>query len=91
MERVKEQMGFLELFDGLIISAAESLIKPDPAIFQLCIERFQLEPARFLFVDDLETNIAAAQKESLQGFLFAPEPDSAAQHLTSQLEAAGLI
>ena len=34
----KEQFSFLNIFDGLIISGAEKLIKPDPKIFHLACE-----------------------------------------------------
>jgi HAD superfamily hydrolase (TIGR01509 family) len=37
------------------------LIKPDPAIFYLLVNRFKLAPERTLFVDHSSVNIEAAQ------------------------------
>lgn len=51
---------FFEFFDGIVISAQERLIKPDPAIFELVLERFELRAADVLFIDDSEPNIASA-------------------------------
>ena len=45
---------------GVVASGLEGVMKPDPAIFRLCCERFGLEPGEFLFVDDSARNIAAA-------------------------------
>ena len=49
------------LFEGRIISAHEHLIKPDPAIYRLLLDRYQLLPEETLFIDDLEKNVLAAQ------------------------------
>lgn len=45
---------------GIVASGFEGVMKPDPAIYLLCCERFGLEPGDFLFVDDNADNIAAA-------------------------------
>jgi 2-haloacid dehalogenase/putative hydrolase of the HAD superfamily len=46
---------------GVVASGREGLIKPDPAIFALTCERFALDPAEILFVDDSARNVAAAE------------------------------
>ena len=46
---------------GVVASGLEGVMKPDPAIFALCCDRFGLAPGDFLFVDDSATNIAAAE------------------------------
>lgn len=43
-----------------IVSAEELLIKPDPAIYQVVLERTGLEPQDLIFVDDSAFNIEAA-------------------------------
>ena len=45
---------------GVVASGLEGVMKPDPAIFRLCCERFGLGPGDFLFVDDSARNIEAA-------------------------------
>jgi len=55
---------FLKNFDGLLISGEDKLIKPDLAIYQLAIKRFDLNPKECVFIDDKFENIEAAKKLS---------------------------
>ena len=57
---------FLKDFDGKIISGRDFLIKPDPAIYELAISRFNLIPEETLFIDDRLDNIEAAQNLNFQ-------------------------
>jgi len=59
-EGMEEQYPFLKDFDGKIISGRDFLIKPDPAIYELAISRFDLIPEETLFIDDRLENIEAA-------------------------------
>jgi len=47
--------------EEIIISAEEGLIKPDPKIYQLAMDRLGTTPEATLFIDDLEENVIAAQ------------------------------
>ena len=53
---------FMQLFDGLLISGEDKLIKPDQAIYQLAKKRFNLDPEKTVFIDDKLENIEAANK-----------------------------
>ena len=53
---------FLNQFNGMIISGDEKLIKPDLAIYELAIKRFNLNPKETVFIDDKLENIEAAKK-----------------------------
>lgn len=59
-----------DLFRDIIVSGAEKLVKPDPAIYHLAIARFGIDPARSLFIDDREDNVASAIACGLQGHVF---------------------
>jgi len=65
-EGMEENYPFLKHFDGKIISGRDFLIKPDPAIYELAISRFDLVPQETLFIDDRLDNIEAAQKLNFQ-------------------------
>ena len=62
----QKQYPFLKDFDGKIISGRDFLIKPDPAIYELAISRFNLIPEETLFIDDRLDNIEAAQNLNFQ-------------------------
>ncbi len=47
-------------FRDAIVSGRERVIKPEPRIYEIVLERTGLEPADLLFVDDSAANIAAA-------------------------------
>ena len=56
---------FLKLFDGLLISGEDKLMKPDSAIYELAINRFNLNPNETVFIDDKLENIQAAKNLKL--------------------------
>ena len=70
----------------VVVSGAERLIKPDPAIFALACDRIGIEPADMLFVDDSLPNIESAAR---LGFHVHHFTDPAA--FRPQLEALGLL
>lgn len=47
-------------FQDTVVSAEERVIKPEPRIYQIVLERTGLDPADLLFVDDSLANIEAA-------------------------------
>ena len=74
-------------FDDIVVSADVRLIKPDPAIFRLLIDRQNLDPARTLFIDDSAKNISAARELGLVVHLF---DEANAGALTRDCQAIGL-
>ncbi len=57
-------------FQDIIVSGTEKLMKPDPAIYRLAIERFGIDPAGALFIDDVAANVAGAESVGIAGHLF---------------------
>lgn len=57
----KDAIDFLDYMDGGILSYKEKLIKPEPKIYQLLIDRYQLVPEECIFLDDLEANCKVAE------------------------------
>lgn len=53
---------FFELFDGIVVSGTEKLIKPDKAIFNLLLNRYQIRAKESIFIDDNIHNINAANE-----------------------------
>jgi len=75
-----------QLFQDIVISAVERVIKPDPRAFAIACDRAGRRPERMVFVDDSAANIEAARDFGLDAILF---DDPAA--LRPQLEARGLL
>ncbi len=70
----------------VVVSGEDKVIKPDPAIYQLVLERTGLKPADLIFVDDSLANIEAA---AALGFHVHHFTDPAA--FRPQLESLGLL
>ncbi len=56
----RDRYPFLDWFDGVLISGEIGVAKPDRRMFRTLVERYDLEPRRSVFVDDLERNVEAA-------------------------------
>lgn len=56
----RARFDFLDWFEGIVISGDVGVNKPDRRIFEHLVERFSLEPAATLFIDDSPANVAAA-------------------------------
>lgn len=61
---------FLKLFEGIVISGHEKLAKPDEAIYQLICQRYDVDPGKALFIDDVEENVIGAQKFGLNAIQY---------------------
>lgn len=59
-----------DLFDGMLLSGEEKLLKPDPAIYHRILEKFSLQAQECLFVDDWQVNVDAAISTGMAGYVF---------------------
>lgn len=80
------EVAIFDLFDDIVVSGEERLVKPDPAIYALALDRFGLAAEEALFVDDRADNVAAAEAMGIAGHLF-----TGAGPLRVDLEARGLL
>jgi 2-haloacid dehalogenase len=77
---------FFDRFRGVIVSGRERILKPDRAIFDLLINRYDLRAADCLFVDDSMANIAGARAAGMEVHHFR-----GAEGLAAELAARDLI
>lgn len=56
-----ERYGFLQWFDGIVVSGEEKTRKPFPEIYQLLLDRYHVKPKEAVFIDDSLRNIQAAE------------------------------
>ena len=77
---------FLSWFDGIVVSGEEGVIKPDPRIFRILLERYRIAPDEAVFIDDNPGNAAAAHALGIHGIHFrSPEL------LRRELETLGIL
>ena len=65
-----DKCGIADLFDDVIVSAEVKLVKPDPAIFKLALDRAGVDAKNALMIDDVGKNLDGARAVGIDGFLF---------------------
>lgn len=66
----REHFGILQLIDRYVVSGAERLVKPDPRLFRVLLDRYGLKAEECTFVDDNPDNVAAARALGMEGIVF---------------------
>ena len=77
---------FLDWFAGIVLSGEERLVKPDPRLYRLLLERYGVAAADAVFIDDNPVNAQAATALGIHGVHFR-----AADALRGELQALGLL
>lgn len=67
-----------QVMDGRVVSGFERLMKPDPAIYTLLCDRYGLDPASCLFIDDNQDNCRGAEVAGMRAFHFTGDADALA-------------
>jgi putative hydrolase of the HAD superfamily len=70
LDRWLADWGIIELFDVIFCSGDEGLIKPDPAVYNLTLQRLGVLPHEAVFIDDTDGHVEAAQKLGIHGIIF---------------------
>jgi HAD superfamily hydrolase (TIGR01509 family) len=71
MDTVQRERDVTARFDAVVVSYEVGCAKPDPAIFQLTLDRLRVAAADALFVDDRLENLEGARRVGLKTLHFA--------------------
>lgn len=81
-----ENYDFFQIFEGkIVVSGTEKLIKPDPKIWHILLDRYNIKAEESVFIDDNTKNIEMAQ--SLGFITVQVFPDT---NLTKELKKFGI-
>ena len=83
-EAYRDRIPAIDVFDGILVSCYEHMVKPDEGIYQLFCERYNLEPASCLFIDDLQRNVIGAERAGMQGYVYDGDVDALRRYIASQ-------
>ena len=75
-----------DLFQDIIVSGVEKLVKPDTAIYALALQRFGIRPGQAIFIDDNHANVISARENG-----FATHHFRDAASLRAELVALNLL
>lgn len=76
MHRQKE-FRFMPLTKGRIVSGYVKVIKPDPAIYHMLLDKYSLKAEECIFIDDVLENVETANALSMHGVHFTKYIDTA--------------
>lgn len=71
----EERYDFLQLFQGIVVSGKEKVIKPESEIYHLLLNRYGLQAKECLFIDDNKRNILAALKQGIKSIHYNQPTD----------------
>ncbi|MEN0129168.1 MAG: HAD family phosphatase [Brevundimonas sp.] len=74
------------LLESVLVSGRERVAKPDPAIFALLTQRYRLDPAGTVFVDDAPANVAAGSAAGFDAIRFTAADDLRAELVDRGIE-----
>jgi epoxide hydrolase-like predicted phosphatase len=80
-----EEWGIHDTFDVVVGSGDEGVMKPDPLIYQIALERLAVEPEEAIFVDDFIENIRGAKELGINAVHFR-NPDQTIQEVSILLD-----
>jgi 2-haloacid dehalogenase len=83
---MRRQYAFFNLLDDMVISGYVNLIKPDPTIFHLLLEKIGKPANKCLLIDDSEKNISAAKELGFVTIHF-----QSSMQLAAELEHLGIL
>jgi 2-haloacid dehalogenase len=72
---------FLHWFEGIVVSGVEKTRKPFPEFYHILFDRYKIDPAKAIFIDDNVKNIKGAQTVSLPAIHFK-DPTQLRKELT---------
>lgn len=67
---IKNDFPAIGELEGMVVSGQEHVVKPQPAIYNILLSRYNLRAEECLFVDDNQANIDGAQAVGMHGLLF---------------------
>lgn len=70
LQKRNEFREFLQYFDGGIVSYQVGLKKPDRKIYEILIDKYNINPSSAVFYDDKPENIQAAKEVGLNAVVF---------------------
>ena len=72
-------------FEGDIVSCEEQTVKPEAEIYRRLIDRYALDPAETLFIDDREANLRVAEQFGITTFHFTEPREESCERLRELL------
>jgi putative hydrolase of the HAD superfamily len=84
VSHIRKTFAWVGHFDHHIFSAEVRSIKPEPAIYQHCLDALAVQPSQALFIDDRDVNLQQARAAGIRGIRF-----ESVEQLRRELQSLG--
>jgi 2-haloacid dehalogenase len=81
-----QRFEFFKMFDGIVVSGEEKVRKPFAAFYKILLDRYHIDPAATIFIDDSLRNVNGAEAVGIRGIQFR-----SAEQLKKDLELFNII
>ncbi len=82
----QNEVEILSLLDGYVFSSSISIVKPNKAIYEHLLDKFNLDPTECIFIDDRAENIEAGKSAGIDGYVFDGDVDALKAYLSQMLK-----
>ena len=65
-----QRFEFFKMFDGIVVSGEEKMRKPSAEFYKILLDRYHIDPATTIFIDDSLRNIKGAEVVGITGVHF---------------------
>ena len=76
---IRDSYEVFSLFEGVVVSGEEHLLKPDGKIYRCLLERYSLEAEESVFLDDNADNVAGAEAVGMEAVRFVDAQQAEAE------------
>jgi putative hydrolase of the HAD superfamily len=77
--RATSTFRWIDDFQPAIFSCEHAMVKPEPEIYRLCLEKLAMDPDRCLFLDDVPANVETARALGIHAHHFCSAAAAAAE------------
>lgn len=71
-----DSVEFIKYMDGGIMSHQVLMVKPNPEIYKLLINKYDLNPEECVFIDDTPANVEVARSLGMKGIVFTTKDEA---------------
>jgi putative hydrolase of the HAD superfamily len=71
---LRRTAAWLGPFDHLVFSGEHGLVKPEAALYRVCLKGLTAQPGEVLFLDDREDNVEGARQAGMRAIKFESTP-----------------
>ena len=70
LRKILDKYSLYDLFDTIVISSEEKIVKPNEEIYNIVLNRLDIKPEKALMIDDNINNINGSKEAGIEGIIY---------------------